>query len=84
MAKGMSIKDALKVFEERQGVVATEVEKVCTHCPVPYSVVCCAMCVTEGQHAVHSLTGLTCYTRQALCTPLQLVHSLRSAATTAG
>lgn len=28
MAKGMTIKDAIKLFEEKKGVVATEVEKV--------------------------------------------------------
>mmetsp|Transcript_26052 Transcript_26052/g.56876 ORF Transcript_26052/g.56876 Transcript_26052/m.56876 type:complete len:199 (+) Transcript_26052:202-798(+) len=28
MAKGMTIKDAIKIFEEKSGVVATEVEKV--------------------------------------------------------
>ncbi len=28
MAKGLTIKDALKIFEEKKGVVATEAEKV--------------------------------------------------------
>lgn len=28
MAKSTSIKDAIKMFEEKKGVVATEVEKV--------------------------------------------------------
>jgi hypothetical protein len=27
-AKGLSVKDAIKLFEEKKGVVATEVEKV--------------------------------------------------------
>lgn len=28
MAKGLSIKDAIKIFEEKKGVVAIEAEKV--------------------------------------------------------
>lgn len=28
MAKGLTIKDALKIFEEKKGVVAAEAEKV--------------------------------------------------------
>lgn len=35
MAKGLTIKDALKMFEERKGVIATEVEKVELNGSVP-------------------------------------------------
>jgi hypothetical protein len=38
MAKGMSVKDAIKLFEEKKGVVATEVEKVgCAVCFLRHS-----------------------------------------------
>ncbi|GIL45615.1 hypothetical protein Vafri_2814 [Volvox africanus] len=35
MAKGLTIKDAIKVFEERKGIAATEAEKVELHGMIP-------------------------------------------------
>jgi hypothetical protein len=37
MAKGLSVKDAIKMLEEKKGVVATEVEKASTQWLSPCS-----------------------------------------------